>query len=281
VKSNQAVFPLVAQCRVLGVSSSGYHAWRIREPSDRRKTDAALTERIRSIHERSWGTYRTPRVYAELSEQGVRVGRKRVARLMKEAGLRGVSRRKGVSTAVRSPQARPAPDLVEREFAASGPDRLLGGRHHVYRDLGGFSLSLRRCGLEPEGGWPGDGDPSAHTAGARRLEHGSLAASAARGHPSLRSGHAVHPLAFGQRCREAGVRPSTGSVGDAYDNALCESFFATLECELLDRRRFRTQAEARMAIFEFIEGFCNPQRRDSALGYLSPVNYERRKEVAV
>lgn len=85
-------------------------------------------------------------------------------------------------------------------------------------------------------------------------------------------------LAFGTRCREAGVRPSMGSVGDAYDNALCEAFFATLECELLDRRRFRSQAEARMAVFAFIEGWYNPRRRHSALGYLSPVEYERRAQ---
>ena len=82
-------------------------------------------------------------------------------------------------------------------------------------------------------------------------------------------------IAFGKRCREAGVRPSMGSVGDCFDNAMCESFFATLECELLDRRHFNTQVEARMAVFEFIEGWYNPHRRHSALDYLSPINYER------
>ena len=82
-------------------------------------------------------------------------------------------------------------------------------------------------------------------------------------------------LAFGRRCREAGVRPSMGSVGDAYDNAMCESFFATLECELLDRDRFRTPADARRAIFDFIEGWYNPRRRHSALDYLSPIIFER------
>ena len=87
-------------------------------------------------------------------------------------------------------------------------------------------------------------------------------------------------IAFGQRCREAGVRPSMGSVGDAYDNAMCESFFATLECELLDRCRFKTQAEARRAAFAFIEGFYNPRRRHSSIGYLSPVDYERRHQPA-
>src|SRR5271155_5690624 len=81
-------------------------------------------------------------------------------------------------------------------------------------------------------------------------------------------------IAFGMRCRESGVRPSMGSVGDCFDNAMCESFFATLECELLDRRHFRTQVEARMAVFEFIEGWYNPHRRHSAIGYLSPIDYE-------
>ena len=85
-------------------------------------------------------------------------------------------------------------------------------------------------------------------------------------------------VAFGNRCKEAGVRPSTGSVGDAYDNAMCESFFATLECELIDRHRFRSHTEARMAVFQFIEGFYNPSRRHSALGYLSPIEYERRRD---
>ena len=85
-------------------------------------------------------------------------------------------------------------------------------------------------------------------------------------------------VAFGNRCKEAGVRPSTGSVGDAYDNAMCESFFATLECELLDRHRFRSHGEARMAVFHFIEGFYNPSRRHSALGYLSPIEYERKRD---
>ena len=83
-------------------------------------------------------------------------------------------------------------------------------------------------------------------------------------------------IAFGNRCKEAEVRPSTGSVGDAYDNAMCESFFATLECELIDRRRFRSHSAARMAVFQFIEGFDNPSRRHSALGYLSPIEYERK-----
>jgi putative transposase len=282
VKSNQAVFAVAAQCRVLGVSSSGYHAWRTRPPSDRSRADVALTERIRSIHERSWGTYGTPRVHAELSEQGERVSRKRVARLMKEAGLQGVSRRRGVRTTVRGPESRPAPDLVERNFSAPGPDRLWVADITYIATWAGFlylSVVLDAWSRKVVG-WA----MATHLRTQLVLDALDMALWQRRPREVIHhsdQGTQYTSIAFGSRCREAGVRPSMGSVGDAYDNALCESFFATLECELLDRRRFRTQAEARMAVFEFLEGFYNPQRRHSALGYLSPINYERRMDVAI
>ncbi len=282
MKSNQAVFAVAAQCRVLGVSSSGYHAWRSRPPSARARADAALTERIRSIHERSWGTYGSPRVHAELLEQGDRVSRKRVARLMKKAGLQGVSRRKGVSTTVRSPESRPAPDLVERDFSAPGPDRLWVADITYIATWAGFlylSVVLDAWSRKVVG-WA----MATHLRTQLVLDALDMALWQRRPREVIHhsdQGTRYTSIAFGQRCREAGVRPSMGSVGDAYDNALCESFFATLECELLDRRRFRTQTEARMVVFEFIEGFYNPRRRHSALGFLSPINYERRMDVAV
>ncbi len=282
MKSNRAVFSVAAQCRVLGVSSSGYHAWRSRPPSDRQKEDAALTEKIRWIHERSYGTYGTPRVHAELFEQGVRISRKRVARLMREAGLQGVSRRKGVRTTVRCPESRPAPDLVERDFATPGPNRLWVADITYIATWAGFlylSVVLDAWSRRVVG-WA----MATHLRTQLVLDALEMALGQRRPRQVIHhsdQGTQYTSIAFGQRCREAGVRPSMGSVGDAYDNALCESFFATLECELLDRRRFKTQAEARMAVFEFLEGFYNPQRRHSALGYLSPINYERRMEVAV
>jgi putative transposase len=110
---------------------------------------------------------------------------------------------------------------------------------------------------------------------ARRSRHGARGPKARHRRPSLGSQFAITSVAFGARCKEASVRPSKGSVGDAYDNAMCESFLATLECELIDRRRFRSHSEARIAVFQFIEGFYNPSRRHSALGYLSPIEYER------
>lgn len=264
-------------CRVLDVSPSGYYAWRSRPLSVRAKQDTALTEKIRAIHERSRGTYGAPRIHAELTAQGVHVGRKRVARLMRAAGLEGVSRRKGWKTTVRDRDARPAPDLVQRAFTAEGPDRLWVADITYIPTWAGFlflavvldAWSRRIVGWAMETHLRMELVLEALNMAVRQRQPASVI------HHSDQ-GCQYTSIAFGQRCRDAGVRPSMGSVGDCFDNAMCESFFATLECELLDRKRFRTQVEARMEVFEFIEGWYNPQRRHSGLGYLSPLAYERR-----
>jgi len=124
VKANQASYPVSMMCRLLEVSTSGYYAWLKRPPSKRSREDAILTDRIRWIYLRSRSSYGAPRVYEELKDEGVRVGRKRVARLMRAAGLQGISRRKRVRTTIRKPGARPAPDLVDRDFTADRPDQL-------------------------------------------------------------------------------------------------------------------------------------------------------------
>ena len=195
---------------------------------------------------------------------------------MRQAGLAGVSRRKFVTTTVRD-DGRQAPDLVERNFVAEGPNRLWVADITYIPTWAGFlylavvlDVFSRRIV-----GWS-MATTLAHAARARCAEHGAGGSGAPKDviHHSDQ-GSQYTSIDFGHRCREAGVRPSMGSVGDAYDNAMCESFFATLECELLDRRRFKTQAEARMAVFDFIEGFYNPRRRHSSLGYLSPIEYER------
>jgi putative transposase len=279
VKGNQAEYGVSLMCRVLGVSPSGYYAWQDREPSARSHKDAALTERIRKIHEGSRGTYGAPRVHFELATEGVRISRKRVARLMRAAGLQGVSRRKGIRTTVRCPEACPAPDLVERDFVVPGPNQLWVADITYIATWAGFlylSVVLDAWSRKVVG-WA----MATHLKTELVLDALNMALWQRR--PTEVVHHSDHgtqytSIAFGKRCREAGVRPSMGSVGDCYDNALCESFFATLECEMLDRRRFKTQAEARMAVFDFIESFYNPRRRHSSLGYLSPVNYERRME---
>jgi putative transposase len=264
-------------CRLLGVSTSGFYAWLVRPPSQRRIRDAELSATIRTIHESSRGTYGEPRVHAELAARGILVSHKRVARLMRAAGLEGISRRKGTTTTIRDRDARQAPDLVQREFAAAAPDRLWVADITYIPTWAGFlylAVVLDAWSRRVIG-WA----MATHLRTDLVLDALNMALWQRRPKDVIHhsdQGCQYTSIAFGRRCREAGIRPSMGSVGDCFDNAMCESFFATLECELLDRRRFRTQVEARMAVFDFIEGFYNPSRRHSALGYLSPVQYERR-----
>jgi putative transposase len=262
-------------CRVLGVSPSGYYAWRGRPASPHAQKDAELTRRIRAIHAYSKGTYGAPRIHVELIEQGVHAGRKRVARLMQIAELQGVSRRQRPRTTLRQPAAQSAPDLVQRDFAVTGANKLwVADITYVPTWTGFLYLAVvldawsRRVV-----GWA----MANHLRTALVLSALDMALRQRR--PAGVIHHSDHggqytALTFGQRCRDAGVRPSMGSVGDCFDNALCESFFATLECELLDRSTFRNRDEARRAVFEFIEGWYNPHRRHSALGYASPIRYE-------
>ena len=279
MSKNQASYPIATMCRLLGVSSSGYYAWSKREPSQRTQADAVLLSHIRAAHSASYGTYGAPRVHAELVAQGIRVSRKRVARLMAAAELVGASRRKFVCTTIRG-NGRQAPDLVDRKFVAERPDLLWVADITYVPTTTGFlylAVVLDACSRRIVG-W------SMASTLATRLVLDALDMALTTRRPNgvihhSDQGSQYTSIEFGQRCREAGVRPSMGSVGDAYDNAMCESFFATLECELLDRRRFKSQAEARMGIFEFIEAFYNRRRRHSALGYLSPIDYEQRHAV--
>jgi putative transposase len=235
-----------------------------------------LCRRIRAIHQYSRGTYGAPRIHQELRAAEIRVGCKRVARLMKAASLRGASRRQWVITTVRDRHARPAPDLVERNFTASAPNCVWVADITYIPTWAGFlylavvlDVFSRRIV-----GWA----MATHlrtelVLAALNMAIGQRRPAAVIHHSDQGSQYTA--LASGQRCKAAGVRPSMGSVGDCFDNAMCESFFATLECELLDRRHFKTQIEARMAIFEFIEGWYNPHRRHSAINYLSPIDFER------
>ena len=277
MSANQAVFPIRTMARVLGVSPAGYYAWRRRHPSRRAQVDADLLRRIRTVHTASYGTYGAPRIRAELQAEGIAVSRKRVARLMRAAGLAGVCRRKGTVTTRRDANSRPAPDLVERNFTADQTDQLWVADITYLPTWAGFlylAVVLDAHSRRIVGWAMADNLKSQLVLDALNMALGQRCPTGVIHHSD--QGSQYTSLAFGARCREAGVRPSMGSVGDAYDNAMCESFFATLECELLDRRRFRSHAEARIAVFTFIEGWYNPRRRHSALGYLSPIDYERR-----
>jgi putative transposase len=277
VRAYQAEYPIATMCRVLDVSTSGYYGWLKRCPSERARRDEELSRRIGEIHDGSRRTYGAPRVHAELKEDGEQVARKRIARLMREAGRCGASRRAKTFTTQRAENARPAPDLVERNFEASGPDQLWVADITYIPTWAGFlylavvldAWSRRIVGWAMEN----------HLR--TELVQQALDMALWQRRPidvihHSDQGCQYTSIAFGLRCRAAGVRPSMGSVGDCYDNAMCESFFATLECELLVNHRFRTQAEGKVATFDFIEGFYNPSRRHSALGYLSPVEFERR-----
>jgi putative transposase len=282
MKSNQADHSVATMSRMLGVSTSGYYAWLDRAPSARAVSDASLLERIRGIHERSRGTYGVPRVHAELADDGIRVGRKRVARLMRSSGLQGASRRKGCFTTVRDKDARPAPDLVQRDFVADRPDRLwVADITYIPTWAGYLFLAVVLDAFSRRiVGWA----MANHLRTELVLEALNMALWRRRPEEVIHhsdQGCQYTSIAFGSRCKEEGVRPSMGSVGDCFDNAMCESFFATLECELLARRTFATQAEARPAVFDFIEGFYNTHRRHSALDYTSPIEYERRHEARV
>jgi putative transposase len=274
VSENRAEYPIAVMCRILGVSPSGYYAWVKRPTSARALMDAGLTAKICAAHAASKGTYGAPRLRIDLAEAGIRVSRKRVARLMRRAGLAGVSRRRSTVTTVRD-GARQAPDLVDRNFTADKPNMLWVADITYIPTWAGFlylavvldAFSRRIVGWSMAA--------TLHT----QVVLDALDMALWQRRPSgvihhSDQGSQYTSIEFGKRCREAGVRPSMGSVGDAYDNAMAESFFATLECELLDRRRFKNQAEARMAVFEFIEGFYNPRRRHSSLGYLSPIKFE-------
>jgi putative transposase len=229
------------------------------------------------IHAASRATYGAPRIHAELRAQGVGCGRKRVARRMRLAGIAGCHRRR-FRTTRRDATCKSAPDLVQRAFSASAPNQVwVADRTYVPTQQGFLFLAvvLDACSRRIVG-W------SMATHLRAELVVAALDMALQQRRPTAgvihHSDHGSQytSAAFQERCRRAGVRSSMGSVGDCSDNALAESFFATLEGELLARRTFSTHAQARAALFDFIEAFYTRQRRHSALGYRSPDTFERR-----
>jgi putative transposase len=276
VNANQADAKVATMCRVLGVSTSGYYAWRDRAPSAHALADAVLTERIRAVHADSHHTYGMPRVRAELIDEGVTVSRKRVARLMRRHSIRGISRRRGFTVTTRSSRHdAKAPDLVQRKFEADGANQLWVADMTYVPTWAGFiylAVVLDAWSRRVVGWAIGETMAAELVLSALNMALQQRKPDAVIHHSDQGSQYAS--IAFGERCKKMGVRPSMGSVGDPYDNAMAESFFASLECELIDRRSWQTKTEARLALFTWIEGWYNPRRRHSALSYLSPMNYE-------
>jgi putative transposase len=270
-------------CRVLGVSCSSYYDWRRRalDPSARQLADRRLLAQIRRIHRESGGAYGAPRVHAELQIAcGVKAGRKRVARLMRSAGLVGCHRRRRWRPGLtrRDPRAAPAPDLCQRKFSPPEPDRMWHGDYtELPTDQGPLYLVaiIDGCSRLAVGHAMGERATAELAIGALELavwRRGLLDGDGLIHHSD--QGSQFTSLTFGGRLQQLGIQVSMGSVGDCFDHALIESFFATLECELIDRRHWCTRAEARLEVFWWLEAVYNRTRRHSSLGYLSPAEYE-------
>lgn len=272
--------PVSLTCELLEVSESGYWAWCKRPPSDRELNDAWLTERIRQIHALSGGRYGSPRVHAMLAREGIAVGEKRVARLMRAAGLQGAFKRRRKGCTVPVEGVEPFPDRVGRDFRPDAPDlvwaadikQIRTGEGWLYlaavQDL--FSRRIVGWAMEAHMRQELVVDALRMAVRRRRPATGTI-------HHSDHGGQYIG-LTFGQTCHDAGIAQSMGAVGSCFDNAVAETFFATLTKERLlhdaPKKGWATRAELRSAIFEYIEGFYNPTRLHSTLGMRSPVEYE-------
>lgn len=270
---------MARSCRALGVSRSGFYAWLRRGESRRSREDRELTGKIVQVFAESRGTYGAPRIRAALRLEGIRVGRKRIARLMREAGLQAVTRRRRVRTTVSTHRPPPAPDLVGRRFSVTGPDRLWVADITYVPTRKGFiylAVILDAWSRRVVGWSVGDRLETDLVVGALEMALTRRRPQGVIHHSDRGTQYTSHW--FRMHCLENGVKTSMGRTGDCYDNAMAESFFATLECELLALREFRSREEARRELFAFIEGWYNTRRLHSAIGYHAPAAFERLAE---
>jgi putative transposase len=268
---------IAIMCRVLEVSRSGYHAWMLRPLSARGVEDARLTTRICELFPKRRGAYGSPRIWSDLTlDDGERISRKRVARLMRLAGLSASPEKKWRGTTIRVPGVRVADDLLDRKFAAQAPNRVWVADITYLRSWQGwlYLVAVQDLFSRRIVGW----SMQDHLRTELVTDALAMALAHRRPDPGLvwhsDQGSQFVSLAFGQKARAAGIAQSMGSRGDCYDNAVAESFFATLKKELADRRSWPEKAELRSEIFDYIEAFYNRRRRHSTLGMLSPVEFE-------
>jgi putative transposase len=279
VEREKAIYSVTRLCHILGVSTSGYYAWRTRKPSDRDVANAALADTIVEIHKASRGTYGSPRIHEELTKgMNLTCSKNRVARLMRQIGIRGVHRRHLRGTTRRDESQEPSPDLVNRQFMPEAPNQLwvadmtehstAEGKVYLAVVIDAFSRKVV--------GWCMGEHPTADLAiGAVKMAIWNRRPKPGLIHHSDH-GSQYTSTEFRRVLQESGIVSSMGTVGDALDNAVAESFFATLQTELLDRHTWPTRRSLKAAIFEFIEAFYNRRRRHSTLEYLSPNDCERR-----
>jgi transposase InsO family protein len=265
-------------CRLLGVSASGYYAWRQRQPSARQMANETMVERIRAIHADSEATYGSPRVHAELKAQGIQCNKKRVERLMRVHGIQARQRKRRRPRTTDSRHSLPvAPNMLNREFEAEVPDQkwvtdityiptaegwlYLAAVMDLYsRRIVGWSMASRYTSKLVK--------DALKLAVAQRQPGPGLVHHSDRGSQYASADYQVLLIAWG-------MVASMSRQGNCYDNAPMESFFGTLKTERVHHRRYRTRAEARQDIFHYIEVFYNRKRRHSALGYMSPDQFEK------
>lgn len=280
VTKHRDLFGVEPILRVLEIPTSTFYGWVARQqrPSPRDIEETWLAEQITEIHADSGGTYGAPRVHAQLRRDGVRVARKRVERLMRQHGLQGAyMRRRHRSSTRQDPAATPAPDLVNRNFTADGPNRLwVADISRIPTGEGPLWLaSVRDAYSRRIVGWQASDRADVelvlgaleYALSSRQLQRDQLIFHSDRGAQYT-------AIRFTQRLVDAGARPSMGSVGDSYDNALAENFFSTLKIERVYRTSYRTREEAELDLVRYIDGWYNPRRIQRELGWLSPDEYE-------
>jgi putative transposase len=278
IAAEKTGYPVALLCRTLEVNRTSFHDWERRAPSQRALTDVWLSEKIKEIHEAKRKVYGAPRIHAELRmAHGVKVGRKRVERLMRSAGISGLIPKKRGRTTIRVPGVRVADDLVERQFQPSAPNVLWLADITYLRSWEGwlYLAAVQDAYSRRIVGW----SMAEHMRTELVTDALAMAVHRRRPEPGLvhhsDQGSQYVSLGFGQAARDAGVAISMGSKGDAYDNAVAESFFATLKKELIHRSSWPSRRELSTAVFEYIEAFYNRDRRHSTLGMHSPADFEK------
>ena len=270
---------MIRLCQVLEISESGYYAWRKREPSQRKRDDERLGKLIEDAYRNNRQVYGSPRLHAELKEQGVYCGRKRVARLMRERGINAKPRRRKMKTTDSRHDHPVAPNLLARDFTADAANTKwvadITGIETQEGDL--YLAAIVDIYSRFAVGWAmgKERDEQLITkAAVMALERRRPAAGLL--HHSDR-GSQYTSLGYQGLLKQYGIEISMSGKGDCYDNALMESFFGTVKEECVERQNYKTRAEARNSVFEYLEVFYNRQRRHSSLGYVSPTLYEKMK----
>jgi putative transposase len=282
ILAEKAFYTIALLCRVLGVSRSGFHAWAKRPTARRVRSDAQLAAQVAAVHNRSRKTYGSPRVHAELRARGVRVGKKRVERLMQENGLQARRKRRFRKTTDSKHSDPIAPNVVARNFDVAEPDRVWVTDVTAVWTLEGWLFLAVMLDLYSRRvvAWAASANNDTLLA-LDTLRAGLRARRPAAGlvHHSDR-GSPYASADYRAALASSGLVASMSRKGDCWDNAVAESFFGTLRAELIDHEQYRTHEAARRSIGDYIDAFYNIERRHSFLDYLNPIEFELRSATA-